>query len=437
VLTSKAPYSCVLGSREHRVETKRGRICIGALKVGDEVMTQSGRFEEIEAINSFPAIEKPDYVEIVAEYRKDYHHTIKLSLDHKVMSVNEDGCTFWIEAGKLKVGNFIFKLRKQGPNKGIFLSKTVNLICKQCHKNYKIRKRDYEMKKRYIFCSQKCYDLSKGGEGNPNYGNKYSEELKQRLSEIHKKRFKDNPEKHPNRILAKKGYKTSIEKEVEGFIKRLGFEYEFQYSIGRLFVDFFIPELNLIIECDGAYWHQDQEKDIKRDKKLLKLNPKLRIIHFHFVNKRFSKQINSNPLENVYYLQCDPSTKSFIDLNKFKKAKIISVKRKQYKMTNEHPYMKYYDIQVKNFHSFVCNSLLISNSDLEFGNTPRDVSFSDIEEWASRKGIISGKKGGAFVKYVVEKIKTKGVNARPFLRPSLQQTRDFWLPQFKKEVFGE
>jgi len=86
---------------------------------------------------------------------------------------------------------------------------------------------------------------------------------------------------------------------------------------------------------------------------------------------------------------------------------------------------------------YVLTSKAPYSADLEFGNTPRDVSFSDIEEWAKRKGIISGKKGGAFVKYVVEKIKTKGVNARPFLRPSLQQTRDFWLPQFKKEVFGE
>lgn len=86
---------------------------------------------------------------------------------------------------------------------------------------------------------------------------------------------------------------------------------------------------------------------------------------------------------------------------------------------------------------YVLTSNAPYSADLEFGNTPRDVSFSDIEEWATRKGIISGKKGGAFVKYVTEKIRTKGVNAQPFMRPANQQVRDFWLPQFKKEVFGE
>jgi len=86
---------------------------------------------------------------------------------------------------------------------------------------------------------------------------------------------------------------------------------------------------------------------------------------------------------------------------------------------------------------YILTSNASYSADLEFGNTPRDVSFSDIEAWATRKGIISGKNEGAFVKAVTEKIRTKGVNAQPFMRPANQQVHDFWLPQFKKEVFGE
>lgn len=49
---------------------------------------------------------------------------------------------------------------------------------------------------------------------------------------------------------------TSIEKIVYELLKSRGIIFEKQKLInGRFLVDAYIPDLNLIIECDGNYWH--------------------------------------------------------------------------------------------------------------------------------------------------------------------------------------
>lgn len=41
-----------------------------------------------------------------------------------------------------------------------------------------------------------------------------------------------------------------------------------QYPVGRYFVDFANPVAKVAIECDGAVWHQDQEKDAARQESI-------------------------------------------------------------------------------------------------------------------------------------------------------------------------
>lgn len=72
---------------------------------------------------------------------------------------------------------------------------------------------------------------------------------------------------------------------------------------------------------------------------------------------------------------------------------------------------------------------------LEYGNTPREVKFEDIEAWAKRKGIIDGNDDYGFVSYVTEKIRREGVNAHPFMRPALNEVKTFWMPQYEKDIF--
>lgn len=41
-----------------------------------------------------------------------------------------------------------------------------------------------------------------------------------------------------------------------------------QYPVGRFFVDFGNPVAKVAIECDGAAWHLDKDKDAARDEAL-------------------------------------------------------------------------------------------------------------------------------------------------------------------------
>jgi len=79
--------------------------------------------------------------------------------------------------------------------------------------------------------------------------------------------YQVNPEKHPLRILSCKGHETGIERAMRLALVERGYVFEVQYHIGRFFADFAFPSQRLIVEVDGAYWH-DAERDARRDSQL-------------------------------------------------------------------------------------------------------------------------------------------------------------------------
>lgn len=52
-----------------------------------------------------------------------------------------------------------------------------------------------------------------------------------------------------------KNSKTSIEVIVENILKELELKYVFQKPFGYWIYDFYLPDYNMFIECDGDYWH--------------------------------------------------------------------------------------------------------------------------------------------------------------------------------------
>lgn len=64
--------------------------------------------------------------------------------------------------------------------------------------------------------------------------------------------------------IPKKGTKTSIEKRFEEFLLENKIRYEFQYFLLGKYYDFYLPDLNLLVEVDGEYWHRMQHA-IKND----------------------------------------------------------------------------------------------------------------------------------------------------------------------------
>ena len=63
---------------------------------------------------------------------------------------------------------------------------------------------------------------------------------------------------------------TVQENNIAEILSELGLRYEQQYSIGSRTVDFYLPEMNSVVEADGVYGHL-RKADRKRDSELVSL----------------------------------------------------------------------------------------------------------------------------------------------------------------------
>ena len=82
-------------------------------------------------------------------------------------------------------------------------------------------------------------------------------------------------------------------------LSSLGLRYDQQVAIHPYTVDFFIPELGLIIEADGIYGHL-KKRDIKRDADLMRIFGIENILHIkestkEGVNKILCQALNNFP----------------------------------------------------------------------------------------------------------------------------------------------
>jgi len=174
-------------------------------------------------------------------------------------------------------------------------------VCKNCGKSFK----EYKSRGREpLFCSRECYyDYWKymrnrtkicqicGVEYTPRVGeydsSKYCSmtclweslktEPKAFICEHCGKMFFKKNTNHEYRFCSQscthafKG-RTGIEKKVFDVLIENGIEFEEQKQFGRFCVDFFI-EPNIVIECDGEYWHNKPEvveRDLRKNKYLSK-----------------------------------------------------------------------------------------------------------------------------------------------------------------------
>ena len=97
------------------------------------------------------------------------------------------------------------------------------------------------------------------------HNKKNSDETKERMSKARIKYYKE----HPDSLFSLKP--TSIELKVKEQLDMIGIRYIQQQRINdgkrNYFIDFYIPSLKLVLECNGDYWHNLPEKK-ERDKAL-------------------------------------------------------------------------------------------------------------------------------------------------------------------------
>lgn len=350
-------YACVFDAHT-RVSMEKGTKTIGQVRPGDSVLTQTGEFREVVAVSSFPAHEKPDLVEIHTPWRADRDHVITVTADHKIMAWR-DGRNKWIEAGDLLMTDQLYMRRKVAHNKAPF-GKYPERICMNCETPYR--------KQGKQFCTTRCRaDYWTRTGTNPHSGVKRSAETCALIGEKVAKAMAAHPEKHPSRIVAQRGFRTDLERQVEAWLIMRGLDFEVGFPVGRSIVDFWIPSLGEVVEADGAFWHQDQAVDIARDLRLLDILPGSRITHLHFYDKRFTPQNwDPNPLPDVHYIACNPGPDTYVDPEACVAVSPKSIRPWRF---DGRKTAMLYDLAVDGVHSFFANGLLVSNSYLEAGTS--------------------------------------------------------------------
>lgn len=98
---------------------------------------------------------------------------------------------------------------------------------------------------------------------------------------------------------------TKIEIKMEEFLKRERIKYIKNYKINGFLVDFYLSKYNLVIECDGDYWHanpefvkdkeltQSQIKNIDRDNRKNKMLVKEGINLLRFWEREINNHFNN------------------------------------------------------------------------------------------------------------------------------------------------
>lgn len=88
-------------------------------------------------------------------------------------------------------------------------------------------------------------------------------------------------------------------------LDELGVEYNIERRVGRYYVDFLIPDIDLALEIDGEYWHgtdRQQAKDPKRDRFLESVG--LSVLHVP------APAVMADPLGTIKEAIVDPAFRS-------------------------------------------------------------------------------------------------------------------------------
>lgn len=87
-------------------------------------------------------------------------------------------------------------------------------------------------------------------------------ENKERMSNYWKQRLKDHPEDCVMMRL-RRNYKTQLEKAVESVLTMFGLNFKYNKILylkdGFCFPDFAVLDTNILIECNGDYWHTSKQ----------------------------------------------------------------------------------------------------------------------------------------------------------------------------------
>lgn len=162
--------------------------------------------------------------------------------------------------------------------------KKVKKTCQVCGKVFFVNK---GIEDRYTVCSlecrrkftkyQTCERCGKAFTGERRLNRHYCSEECRRPTAIFKceicgKEFRKRPSFNPRYCSIACYRRSRKESSIEKIIRLILIDYPLnfiqEYKVGRYSIDFYLPELNIALEVDGDYWHQNIDRDIRKENKL-------------------------------------------------------------------------------------------------------------------------------------------------------------------------
>ena len=419
-------YACVTAGTAIPVNGN-GSKAASKVKVGDKVLTQAGVWRSVLRVFHYERAEPTPMVRITARWRSDKNHTLDITPGHDVM-VYRDGKNQWVEAGQVRVGDEVFKRRKQAHNKGVGAKYRQHGPCQQCGEMWTGQGRKYCS----IACRGAASSVTLRGIPRP-------PAVRAKMSATMSLRHMFMPEKHPNRVVARLGKNTDIANKVAAFLTELGIPYEVNAPVGRRHVDFLCPTLKRAIEVDGAYWHRDQAKDVKRDRELLEsLGAEWHIVHFHFYDARFSPELEPEPIpDRSFYVSVNPGPATYVEPTTFERAEVLSVKPYVWEGYRAGARMHLFDFEVDGIASYTAAGLVVHNCYLHEGTGPavgRPAFMPPVApfaEWARR---VLGDESLGFV--IARAVGRKGLRPRKFLEIPFKARASTMVPRLARRVRG-
>ena len=327
-----------------KIYTSKGWRMIRNIEIGEMVLTHKGRFKKV-----IDVIHTPKQTPNAVRFGFGGAQQMRLSVtdNHKVLINNE-----WIEAKKIKKGDVINYLAHECKRKS----------CNTLTPYYK----DY--------CSRTCLskDITDRQWNNPEHRKNMSKKASKQMHREYKSGIRDKyeitknankkvrelikqnkfvlqiPEKHAHRVLSDRGIIVDLERKMKVLLDKLQIEYIHQYPIKNYFVDFAIPKLRIVIECDEK-WHNGEKKkqqDLIRQRRIEKEG-------WHVI--RYSnKQINDclNEIEKeILRIVC----------NHKGEYKFIQKKIKHIRRWKTARVLTLYNLTVEEDHSYIANGFVVKN----------------------------------------------------------------------------
>ena len=427
----------------YKLLTVNGLKTLNNIKVGDLVLTHRGRYRAIKRIYK-STVYSVDKTEIKYSYSYDSRgktNTISATDNHPFL-VNGQ----WLPISKIRNGDKLSLLagrckwcNKLIPHDREYCSKSC--ASKETTKTQwsNDSHRESVSKKAKMRCSNGIPYLKKWIESGKNVDNLLNPEVRARAKITCIKRSAERVKNgtHPfqqpkNRskaaiALGKNHNKSSIEQKIESLLKEKKIKYVHSYKFIRdkvgnngkkafYLIDFVIPEHNIVIECDGEYWHRNKEADRLRQEEMEQGG---------FTFLRFTGKQICNDIEFCSQ-SIDRLLKNHRNEYEFMEIEIESVRHYTQKQIT--PITKY-NFEVDEDNSYVINGIIVHNCDSMAGRYPKGFIFTGWHPVCicNTKSIMAPKKD--FIDYM----KTGTMDGRRYVR-SIPQSAQRYVERHKAQI---